>query len=45
MTSCGWYAVKQNKTKIFNLFTLKSYMYIHLKLCKQMTDVKLLVTL
>ena len=25
------------------LFTYKSYMYIHLNMCKQMTDVKLLL--
>ena len=32
------------KNEITNkLFTYKSYMYIHLNVCKQMTDVKLLL--
>ena len=28
---------------IYKLFTYKSYMYIHLNVCKQMTDVKFLL--
>ena len=29
----------------YKLFTLKSYMYIHLNMCKQMTDANLLLLL
>ena len=42
-TKKGWYAIKPNQTFkneiLYKLFTYKSYVYIYLNVCKQMTDV------